>query len=186
MTWIEHVAKWRDCQKCPLAQQRSNIVLARGTLPCDVVFVGEAPGSSEDALGLPFRGPAGNLLDQIIERAMPDITYAMTNLVCCYPREAKAEGINEPRLDEIKECRPRLTEFINIAQPKLIVCVGRLATEHVDHRDGVHCIDIDHPAHILRMPLVQKQMAAQKAIIILRNAVEFMLVSDCKFTQWGE
>src|SRR3954471_2435855 len=98
-TWLEHVARWRDCTRCPLSQQRSNIVLARGQVPCDVLFVGEAPGASEDALAQPFCGPAGHLLDQIVERALPPIvSYAMTNLVCCFPREAKAQGDNEPEI----------------------------------------------------------------------------------------
>jgi len=130
MTWEEHVDKWKDCQRCPLAQQRGNICLARGTLPAAVLFVGEAPGSSEDTLGLPFVGPAGQLLDQIIERALPTGTsYALTNLVACYPREAKSRGDNEPERGEILECRPRLIEFVNIARPKLIVLVGNL-TDH--------------------------------------------------------
>jgi uracil-DNA glycosylase family 4 len=185
--WTDHVAKWKDCKQCPLCSQRDRICLARGTIPADVCLIGEAPGSSEDALGQPFVGPAGNLLDQIIARALPaTVTYVMTNLVCCFPAEAKAEGINEPHLSEIKACRPRLVEFINICRPKLIVCVGRLAEEYVDHGDTVRCIDITHPAAILRFPLAQKQMAAQKCIVVIRNAVEFMLASDYTFTKWGE
>ncbi len=187
--WTDHVAKWKDCKQCLLCEQRDRICLARGTIPADLCFIGEAPGASEDTLGQPFKGPAGQLLDQIIERAVPStVTYVLTNLVCCFPREAKAEGINEPHLSEIKACRPRLTEFINIARPKLIVCVGALAAEYVDHNDSVRCIDIIHPAATMgnRMPLVQKQMAIQKAVVVLRNAVEFMLASDYTFTKWGE
>lgn len=180
-TWLEHVAKWRDCDKCPLAAQRDNIVIARGTVPCAVLFVGEAPGASEDAIGLPFKGPAGGLLDQIIERAVPPgVTYAMTNLVCCFPREAKAVGDNEPTSEEIAACRPRLKEFVEIAAPKLVVTVGTLATAYFPHHlrgdDPYEFCSIDHPAYILRMPLAQKGMAVQRTIVVLRTAVQQYVV----------
>lgn len=199
----DHVAKWKDCELCPLWEQRSRICLGRGTVPCDILFIGEAPGASEDATGQPFKGPAGDLLDKIIERALPghvelgddgatehwvyDVTYALTNLVCCFPREAKTEGTNEPAHSEIAACRPRLVEFVNIARPKLIVCVGALAAEYVSHTDTVRCVDIVHPAAILRMPLAKKNMAVQRSIVVLRNAVEDMLqVGNVNFTKWGQ
>ena len=174
--WFNFVERWRDCTACPLSRQRTNIVLARGTVPCDVLLVGEAPGASEDAIGLPFIGPAGHLLDQIIERALPDeVTTAMTNLVCCYPAEAKARGDNEPEVAEIKACRPRLQEFIGVAAPRLVVLVGSLANDWVQHDTrgrvgGAKVVSIVHPAAILRMPLVQKQMAVQRCVVQVRNA----------------
>src|SRR5207244_4450732 len=132
--WTDHVARWKDCTACPLCQQRDRIVLARGQVPCDVVFVGEAPGASEDVLGQPFVGPAGRLLDQIIERALPaGARFALTNLVACFPREAKARGENMPEVKEILACRPRLLEFIDLCRPKLVVRVGREAGDWVDH-----------------------------------------------------
>lgn len=179
--WQLFVNKWKDCKLCPLYEQRSNIVLARGVIPADIMMVGEAPGASEDALGIPFCGPAGHLLDQIVQRAVPpSVTVVCCNLVCCYPAEAKAAGYNEPEYSEILACRPRLMEFIDIAQPKLIVCVGSLASDNINHDAygkvrGADVIAIIHPAAILRMPLAQKQMAAQRAIVTLRTAVEDML-----------
>ena len=186
--WTDHVSRWKDCEKCPLCQQRDRICLARGTLPCDVLFIGEAPGASEDAIGRPFVGPAGALLDQIIDRSIGKLaSIAMTNLVCCYPREAKERGDNQPGHSDILSCRPRLIEFVNIARPKLIVCVGSLASEYVDHRDSVQCVDVVHPAAILRMPLAQKQMAVQRVVVTLLNAVNDVLLSGTKnFTEWGK
>lgn len=208
ITWLQHVEKWKDCTKCPLAQQRSNIVLARGTVPCDVLFIGEAPGQSEDAIGQPFVGPAGLLLDNpslehpgIVQHALPchkewvsdptykhgtierwvmDLRVAFTNLVACFPAEAKARGDNEPELAEIRACRPRLEEFIALAQPRLVVRVGSLASDYAQHDSygriqGAEVIDIVHPANILRMPLAQKQMAVQRVIVVIKNAVERML-----------
>jgi DNA polymerase len=59
------------------------LVTARGHVPCDILIIGEAPGASEDIIGRPFVGPAGILLDDILEKSLdPDIRVAMTNLVC--------------------------------------------------------------------------------------------------------
>lgn len=199
--WLEHVERWKNCTKCPLCRQRDRICLARGTIPCDVLFIGEAPGASEDATGLVFDGPAGMLLDSrdpkrpgIIQRAfepwrvpgVEPLWYALCNLVACFPGEAKARGENEPAREEILACRPRLREFINVAQPKLIVCVGVLATEYVDHCDTVKCVDVVHPAAILRMPLAQKQMAVQKTVVVIRNAVERVLANPVPFREFGK
>lgn len=173
---------------CPLGHQRDNIVLARagvvggsttgGMLPCDVLFVGEAPGASEDASGLPFWGLAGDLLQQMIDRSLPTgTTYAMSNLVACFPREAKERGDNEPEHSEILACKPRLQEFIDLCRPKLIVTVGTLASAYV-HCHYTSTVSIDHPAYILRMPMAQKQMAAQRAIVTIRNAAMDMLQSE--------
>lgn len=188
-SWPEHVAKWENCQRCPLGMQRGNMCLARGDLPADVLFVGEAPGMSEDVAGLPFVGPAGRLLDEIIARSVPKgVYYALTNLVACFPREAKERGDNEPEYAEILECRPRLYEFINLVQPRLIVCVGRLATDYVDHGRGVPCVDIVHPAHILaRMPAAQKGFATQRCIVQIKNAIEDYVINatPTEFQEWS-
>lgn len=188
--WTDHVNKWKDCNACELCMQRDRIVLARGSVPADILFVGEAPGASENALGQPFVGPAGHLLDQIIGRAVPvGIPYALTNLVACFPQEAKAQGHNEPTHSEILTCRPRLIEFAMVCRPRLIVTVGKLANTYFHkgaletYGQGVTFVTIDHPAYILRMPLAQKGYAVQKAIVILRNAVDAMVQSG-NTTKW--
>ena len=182
----QHIENWKDCQQCPLAQQRFRICLGRGTIPCDVLFCGEAPGAVEDVTGQVFTGPAGYLLDQIIERVIPaTVTHALTNLVACFPREAKSKGENEPEYSEIMACRSRLIEFINVCQPRLIVCVGALAEEYVPHRMSMRYHRITHPAAILRMPLAKKQMETQRSIVTLRSAVEEMLAQPRQaFTPW--
>lgn len=183
--WTEHVARWRSCTACNLCNQRSNIVLARGQVPCDVLFVGEAPGASEDALGQPFKGPAGHLLDQIVERAVPTgLRVAFTNLVACYPAEAKRRGDNEPEIGEIKACRPRLYEFIALCKPRLIVCVGRLSSDWIGHDafgkvQGAQVVDIVHPAHILsRMPLAQQRFAVDKCVVQIKTSIENVIQSE--------
>ncbi len=200
--WTEHVAKWRDCVDCPLAMQRGRICLARGSVPADVLFIGEAPGQSEDAIGQPFKGPAGQLLDEMILRAIPDgITHALTNLVACFPRDAKDRGENEPEHDEILACRQRLVEFVRVSRPRLIVLVGALAKRYVSgaamfRLDGAGCqpewvpdgtvlefVEIVHPAHIKRkdVPLAKKQSMITHAVVTLRAAVDDMIESIEKY-----
>ena len=190
----QHVAKWRDCQLCPLHSQRTRVVLCRGSLPCDVLFIGEAPGVSEDALGLPFVGPAGKLQDRIIAQAFPDsVRTAFTNVVGCFPSEAKRTDDHSPPPEAIKACSPRLKEIVRMARPNLIVLVGGTARKSVVGQaqfcergeDGQppwiaegQCLEfaeIAHPASILRMPTAGQGLAVRKAVVTLRNAVRKLL-----------
>src|SRR5947209_14985372 len=56
----------KDCQRCPLAETRTNVVFGAGDADADLMFVGEAPGANEDRMGLPFVGQAGKLLDRLL------------------------------------------------------------------------------------------------------------------------
>jgi DNA polymerase len=174
-----HVLNWENCLRCELGEQRDRICLARGTVPCDVLFIGEAPGVSENVIGSPFVGPAGKLLDDIIARSVPEnLRNAFTNLVACFPREAKEAKTNEPEPEHIKACAPRLAEFINLSAPRLVVCVGTLSQKWVGVlRDGlglgdVRLTGIVHPAAILRANIAQRGLAVQKCIVTIANAVE--------------
>jgi DNA polymerase len=187
----KHAARWNNCRSCPLCEGRRHVVLARGVVPCDVLFIGEAPGASEDVLGAPFMGPAGKLLDRIIAEAVDSIfvggcarmkddepRIAFTNLVCCVPRGDDGDKVAEPPKEAIKACQPRLKEFIALARPKLVVCVGGLATKWVKSgRDDlglgeVPIIEIVHPAAILRANIAQQGLAMQRAVVMLATAIE--------------
>ena len=191
------VERWKSCTACDLHKDRQQVVLARGRIPCDVLFIGEAPGQSEDCLGQPFVGPAGQLLDQIVERAVPlvwrkdrdgndtecegpAITWAFTNLVCCIPLDDDGVKVSEPPDEAVQACSVRLVEFVEIANPKLIVCVGKLAKDFLDpgykHSIKLHrkipLTEILHPAAILRMNVAQQGLAVQRCVVVLRNSVE--------------
>lgn len=73
--YSSHVERWKDCGGCSLCDRRTRVVLYRGKVPCDVLFVGEAPGESEDVVGVPFVGPAGKLLDSMIQDAFGRLTF---------------------------------------------------------------------------------------------------------------
>jgi uracil-DNA glycosylase family 4 len=133
----DHVSEWKSCTGCSLCETRKRVVFARGTLPCDILFVGEAPGVSEDILGVPFVGPAGKLLDDLIResvRAVFEEAYlprmAYYNIIGCIPLK-DGEKIGQPPKDAIKGCSRRLAEMVEIAQPRLIVAVGQVAGREI-------------------------------------------------------
>lgn len=166
--------------------------MARGTIPCDILFVGEAPGESEDVLGRPFVGIAGKLLDTIIEQSIGaynkaaaeqgghQFSYALTNLVACIPRGEDHKKVGEPDAECIEECKPRLEKLIEIASPKLIVAVGKLAEQYlepgykhsVDVRRDITRISITHPAAILRANPTQKGLMVQRCRVTIVQALE--------------
>lgn len=176
----QHVDRWKGCVRCELKDQRTRVVHARGKIPCSVMFIGEAPGESEDVIGQPFIGPAGKLLDWIISQSWDGYSfpYLMTNLVGCFPREGKKTGDHAPPDQCIKACRPRLEELIKIARPDLVVTVGSLATKWVGKFKkelGVEdkaTLDLPHPAFLLRMVPVQRDLECKRCVIRLRDALQ--------------
>jgi len=175
MTWKHHKKKWSDCERCDLCKTRNKVVLLKGKIPCDILFIGEAPGVSEDSLGKPFIGPAGHLLDRIIKESLPETTrLAFTNLVACIPVGEDGNKLKEPDKKSIRECRERLDEVISLCQPSAIVCVGKLPAKYLKKEDfpETEIETITHPASIIRMDVSQKGLAIQKAIIILQDLSE--------------
>lgn len=177
-TAFEQHRSWLGCERCLIGCQANHHVLARGVVPCDILFIGEGPGNNEDALGWPFVGQSGKLLNNWIKKASVAVaridpvhtafakcvqkidelplmfTHAITNLVCCRPTEIRGGKLRNrpPSTEEIRNCRPRLLEFVNkVAQPRGIVLVGKHAEynlppeiSHIPH------ISIGHPSWILQ------------------------------------
>jgi len=166
----QHVSRWKNCCKCLLHEHRHKVVIARGKVPAEILFLGEAPGDSEDVIGLPFTGPAGKLLDHIIKLGLDgQYDYAITNLVCCIPKDA-SNSKGEPPKESIIACRPRLTEFIDLCHPRLIIAVGTLSQRNCPTVDGVARANILHPAAILRMDASQQSLAIKRCIVTVESA----------------
>jgi len=175
------VNAWQFCQKCDLHKTRQQVVFARGQIPCDVLMVGEAPGSSEDVVGIPFVGPAGKLLDDIIATAIQAAgtqpRIAFFNLVGCIPKDEETNRKKgEPTKTEIEACSPRLGRFIEICKPIAIVCAGDLPTRHsISQNWGrytTNIVGIRHPAWILRLDVTQKGLAIQRCVVQLTEVFE--------------
>lgn len=151
-----------DCTRCPLHKGRTNIVFGAGNSGADLVFVGEAPGRAEDAQGLPFVGPAGRLLDDLlagIDLARDDVY--ITNVVKCRP-----PGNRDPQPQEIEACGPFLADQLRLLEPRLVCALGRVAAGVLLQKNvqiskihgqrlkgpGYFLIPVYHPAAALRTP----------------------------------
>lgn len=123
MTWEALEEKCRNCRGCSLCQTRTNLVFGVGNRGADVLFVGEAPGEQEDLQGIPFVGPAGQLLDLYLEAVgiAREQVYIANILKCRPPRN------RDPLPEEQDACMVHLREQVKLIRPKMIVCLGRIA-----------------------------------------------------------
>jgi uracil-DNA glycosylase len=148
-----HCLEWGGCTKCELAVNATNHVLFRGSFPADVLFIGEAPGNSEDITGVPFIGSSGKLLDQIIKATEWSFSCLIINTVACIPLDTE-NNLTKPTKEQIAICSPRVLDCYNMANPKAVVFVGRTAEGLKKHlpleEDGIPCHTMYHPAYLLR------------------------------------
>lgn len=183
-TWNQFCDKWGKGCGSSLCSRAKCIVLGRGMYPAEVLFVGEAPGESEDALGIPFIGPAGEIIDGIIADSMKyeGYSYFMTNVVGCIPHDETGNKANEPKQLDIDQCSKRLQDTINLVKPKIIICVGKIAEKEIT-RSGKHTLRLSpdcrigtivHPAAIIRMPYVNQPLAIKKQIATIQSLVHLM------------
>ncbi len=116
--------------RCPLAETRTKIVFGSGNADADLMFVGEAPGASEDREGLPFVGRAGKLLDQLLSEIGLDRGQTfVANVLKCRP-----PGNRDPRPEEIEECSPHLFRQIELIEPRVVCTLGNFATKLLSGR----------------------------------------------------
>ncbi len=152
-----------DCQRCPLAKTRTNLVFGAGDPDARLMFVGEAPGRDEDLKGIPFVGRAGQLLTKIIQaiNMTRDQVY-IANILKCRPPNNR-----NPEADEIEKCYPFLQQQIKVIQPRIICALGAFAAQTLlqtktpigrlrgrGHPFNKHSLVIPtyHPAFLLRNP----------------------------------
>ncbi|MCM8804878.1 MAG: uracil-DNA glycosylase, partial [Candidatus Omnitrophica bacterium] len=78
--------KAKLCRKCQLYKKRKNVVFGYGNLNSKLMFIGEAPGKSEDEKGVPFCGKAGKILDTLLESiSLKRKNIYITNVLKCRP-----------------------------------------------------------------------------------------------------
>lgn len=152
-----------DCRRCGLCKERRNIVFGVGDPEADLVVIGEAPGYNEDQQGEPFVGPAGQMLDKMLENVLSlrrDQVYIM-NVVKCRPPKNR-----NPLPDEVDSCRPFLDAQFETIAPKVALVLGSVAfrtlfstEEGITRRRGrfleygsVPVMPTFHPAYLLRTP----------------------------------
>ncbi len=153
---------WERCTACPLSLRRTQVVHYRGRLPATVLFIGEAPGASEDTSGLPFTGGAGVLLQHWLSEAAirlsrtlrPRFTWGVMNVVGCLSQHLDDEGdyVNSPPTpEEITGCTPRTVSLYQLARPHLLVLLGKTAEKILPALpERPPALLLPHPAFVLR------------------------------------
>ncbi len=149
-----------QCTKCGLCENRHNVVFGVGPRNADVMFIGEGPGEQEDLKGEPFVGAAGMLLDDML--SIIDLSREncyIANIVKCRPPRNR-----DPLETEQDACIGYLRNQVALIQPKIIVCLGRIAAMRIikpdfritrEHgtwteKNGVWMSAIYHPSALLR------------------------------------
>ncbi len=162
-TWESLRAECLSCQRCALADTRTNVVFGVGPEDAEIMLVGEGPGENEDLQGEPFVGRGGQLLDEMLSLvglSRKENVY-IANIVKCRPPKNR-----DPLNTEQDACIGYLRRQTALLRPKLIVCLGRIAAMRIIREDykitrehgqwvekaGVSMTAIYHPAALLRDP----------------------------------
>ncbi len=153
---------------CPLKALCERTVVYGGTLGAPIMVIGEGPGPQEDQQGLPFVGPAGQLLDKMLAAIRLD---RKTNAFITNVNYWRPPGNRNPEADELAVCRPFVDRMIDLAQPKLIIAAGGVPAKSLLETSvgimklrgreqsfstpagtTVPLIPMLHPAYLLRRP----------------------------------
>ena len=159
-SWKLLKSECAGCSRCELCETRTNLVFGVGNEAAEVMFIGEGPGEQEDLQGEPFVGPAGKLLDTMLELIDLDRSKVyIANVVKCRPPRNR-----DPQPAEQDACAEWLERQIALVNPRLIVCLGRIAAmkliredlritrEHGQwtQKNGVWFTALYHPSALLR------------------------------------
>ena len=158
------------CRACDLWKHATQTVFGEGPGHAQVMLVGEQPGDKEDLAGLPFVGPAGQMLDRALEEAGVDRskTY-VTNAVkhFKYVARGKIRLHQKPNTPEIRACRQWYERELALLKPELVVAMGATAAQCVlgkitpikrnrgrliDLPEGMKALVTVHPSYLLRLP----------------------------------
>ncbi|MDD6644895.1 MAG: uracil-DNA glycosylase [Oscillospiraceae bacterium] len=187
--WNELERECLNCKKCELCQTRNNVVFGVGNKNAEVLFIGEGPGENEDLQGEPFVGRGGKLLDKMlysVDLSREENIY-IANIVKCRPPKNR-----DPKPEEQTACTPWLRNQFKLMKPKIIVCLGRIASAKIIKPDikitkehgmffekgGVLMMPMLHPAAILRDP--RKRPEAFRDFQILRDKIKEICVNTYK------
>ncbi|MBW1991211.1 MAG: uracil-DNA glycosylase [Deltaproteobacteria bacterium] len=151
-----------DCRRCKLWRNRTHLVFGEGSPTAALMFIGEAPGEEEDLQGRPFVGPAGQLLNNLLNKlGLSREEVYIANVV-----KSRPPGNREPEADEIAACFPFLEKQIRAIRPKVIVTLGRVATQTLlntrtpltrlrgkwQKYGHIRVMPTFHPSYLLRFP----------------------------------
>ena len=179
--WNELKEQCLNCRKCSLCETRTNVVFGVGNPNAEVMFIGEGPGENEDLQGEPFVGRGGKLLDKMlysVDLSREENIY-IANIVKCRPPKNR-----DPKPEEQVACTDWLRNQYKLINPKIIVCLGRIASAKIIKPDikitkehglffkkgDVLMMPMLHPAAVLRHP--RKRPEAFRDFQILREQIK--------------
>jgi len=189
------------CERCRLAEGRTQVVFGSGSPDADLMFVGEAPGFHEDKQGLPFVGQAGKLLEKLLAQiGLSRADVYIANVLKCRP-----PGNRDPQPDEIEACESHLFRQIELIQPLVVATLGNFATKLLSGRQvgitKVHgqeqettlggrkvlLYPLYHPAAALYTPTMLKILEADFARLpeLLGRSSEPIAVAEPELTLVG-
>lgn len=151
------IKKLLQCRKCNLWKTRRQVVINRGVIPADILFIGEAPGNTEDLKGKAIIGSAGKLLDKMLFDAC-NIGYTeplklpkfcIINTVLCHPTDSFAGTNRQPTKEEIYCCYENIMTLVKYIKPKHIILVGKIAETYYK-KEFPESIHIIHPLALLK------------------------------------
>lgn len=157
----------RNMKNDPLANAGTNIVISRGNPDAKLLLIGEAPGPQENIKGKPFVGPAGQLLDKVLQSANfdPEKDVYITNSVFRMPPGTDGKPFRKPTDKEVEYYRPFVSEIIRLVDPVVILLTGNIACQSVLNKTGITTLrgqwfqadgrwlmPIFHPSYLLRNP----------------------------------
>ena len=157
----------RNMKSDPLADAGTNIVISRGNPEAKLLLIGEAPGPQENIKGKPFVGPAGQLLDKVLQSAEfdPEKDVYITNSVFRMPPGDDGKAFRKPTTQEVEYYRPFVFEIIRLIDPLVILLTGNIACQSVLNKTGITTLrgqwfqaddrwlmPIFHPSYLLRNP----------------------------------
>ena len=158
--WDELEQEVRGCTRCPLHQTRTQTVFGVGNRNARWLFIGEAPGESEDLQGEPFVGRAGQLLNEMIKAiGLTREEVYIANVLKCRPPKNR-----DPSVEEATACESHLRSQVALIKPAIIIAVGRVAAQNllqsatpigklrgvVHDYQSIPLVVTYHPAYLLR------------------------------------
>ncbi len=182
-----------SCHECALCRERRNVVFGTGNREAEIMLIGEGPGANEDEQGIPFVGKAGQLLDDMLALIGLDRTKVyIANIVKCRP-----PGNRDPLNVEQDACIGYLRRQIELIEPKVVVCLGRVAAMRLIREDfkisrehGTwHTVDgrqvtaLYHPAALLRDP--QRLPETFEDLKEIRRCLARLCPDTKPFDPWG-
>lgn len=174
-----HESAWRHCVRCQIGELALCHVFARGTLPCEFLFIGEAPGKDENRIGLPFVGMSGDVLNGIIEwvYSRQPFHYAITNTVACRPTNYKNGPNRQPTDEEQSNCANRFDDILTFSKAQAIILLGHVARDYwlgkeADVVNKYPMLELPHPSRILRSGKNKQRMiedSQEKLLAFVRS-----------------